>query len=65
MQTEYGEITFLFSEKYKKVFEEQQAMRRKVEDDKRRLLLADPFDPSSQQQIEEAIRWVFVLKIMD
>lgn len=43
-------------EKYKKVFEEQQAMRRKVEDDKRRLLLADPFDPSSQQQIEEAIR---------
>lgn len=42
--------------KFKAVFEEQQAARRKVEEDKRRLLMADPFDPSAQQQIEEAIR---------
>lgn len=42
--------------KFQKVFEEQRMARKKDEDDKLRLLLADPFDPSSQQQIEEAIR---------
>lgn len=42
--------------RFRKVFDEQQAARRKVEEEKRRLLFADPFDPSSQEQIEEAIR---------
>ncbi|XP_005106322.1 protein DDI1 homolog 2 [Aplysia californica] len=42
--------------KFKKVFEEQRAAKQRDEDEKRRLLTADPFDPRAQQQIEEAIR---------
>lgn len=43
-------------EKFRKVFNEQRQARSREEQNRIRLLTADPFDPNAQQQIEEAIR---------
>ncbi|KAK3798555.1 hypothetical protein RRG08_031568 [Elysia crispata] len=43
-------------EKFRKVFTEQKEARSREEQNRIRLLTADPFDPNAQQQIEEAIR---------
>ncbi|RUS88707.1 hypothetical protein EGW08_003522 [Elysia chlorotica] len=43
-------------EKFRKVFTEQRQARSREEQNRIRLLTADPFDPNAQQQIEEAIR---------
>ncbi|GFS06190.1 DDI1-like protein 2 [Elysia marginata] len=43
-------------EKFRKVFNEQKEAKLREEQNRIRLLTADPFDPNAQQQIEEAIR---------
>lgn len=44
------------SEKFSKVFNEQQAERRRLERERHALFSADPFDPEVQKRIAEEIR---------
>lgn len=49
-------VFFSHSEKFSKVFNEQQAERRRLERERHALFSADPFDPEVQKRIAEEIR---------